>query len=69
MGLKACQVLSVVLATREEIVLSTDGEPLRPTEMEDDEDAVRNLAGPSAEAMEKFMQHGRCRSMSRSLPR
>jgi replication fork protection complex subunit Tof1/Swi1 len=52
------QVISMALAAREEIVLSTDGEALRPTEMEDDEDAVRNFAGPSEEATEKFQQHG-----------
>ncbi|KAI9636791.1 topoisomerase 1-associated factor 1 [Dioszegia hungarica] len=50
-------VISVALAAREEIVLSTDGEPLRPTEMEDDPDAVRKFGGPSEEALEKFTRH------------
>lgn len=51
-------MIGVALASREEIVLSTDGEARGLAEMEGDEDAVRNFAGPSEEAIEKFTRHG-----------
>lgn len=47
----------MAVAAREEITLSTDGEPLRPSEMREDENAVRNFAGPSKDAIEKFTPH------------
>lgn len=52
------QDLEVVLAGRTEIVLSTDGLPERHDDDSEDEDRVRNFAGPSKEAIEKFVQYG-----------
>lgn len=46
------------MAGRIEIVLSTDGLPERHDDDSEDEDRVRNFAGPSKEAIEKFVQHG-----------
>lgn len=54
------EVLEVVLATRQEIVLTTDGEQaLVPEDSdEEDEDRVRKFGGPSKEAQEKFGRYG-----------
>lgn len=50
------EVLEVVLAGRQEIVLSTDGQGgLVPDDSDEEENGVvRNFAGPSKEAREKF---------------
>lgn len=50
--------LEIALATRQEIVLSTDGEQMLSTEDSDGEDeTVRKFGGPSKEAQEKFEQY------------
>ena len=57
------QNLEIALAARTEIVLSTDGPPVMPTDDLDGEDDVEidigeRLAGPSKDAMARFSPHG-----------
>lgn len=61
------EVLEVVLASRQEIVLSTDGEQALVPEDSDDEDegVVRKFGGPSKEAIEKFQRHGQSKCQMR----
>jgi replication fork protection complex subunit Tof1/Swi1 len=58
-------VLEIVLAERQEIVLSTDGPPNllldKDNSDSDDDNHVRSFGGPSIEAMEKFQPGGECR--------
>lgn len=47
---------------RTEVVLAIDGDAALISHDSDDEDVVRNLAGPSKDAQEKFTRHGELKS-------
>ena len=52
------EIIELVLAARTEIVLSTDGDGAMGDSDADDDERVRNFAGPSVAALEKFERYG-----------
>ena len=53
------QILELVHAARTEVALSIDGPDITAVENElEDETRARNFAGPSKDAVARFLQHG-----------